>query len=201
VGNRFGLDPALFFAVWTMNAAELGESDFASPLFLDGPAESPAESLAQGVSGQVNLIEMRYLIALHLILLLKHLILLLKGLNFRRSLSGLLEVMLDFFHEFCFGRVHAIVFKWSPGHQQSAHLNARTRKTPIALSTDSWAAAIPVMHSVFANWGKAACRVVGRSRTLWGPKSRHLGISTDVMPRCALGFPWNSGRFHRIHLI
>ena len=91
----FDLDAALFFAVRTINAAELGESNFASPLFLDGPAES----LAQGVSGQFNLIEMRHLIAL------------LKGLNFRRRLGGLFEVMFEFFLELCFGRIHAIVSK------------------------------------------------------------------------------------------
>lgn len=28
-----------------------------------------------------------------------------------------------------------------------------------------------VVLEVFANWGKAACRAVGRSRTLWGPKN------------------------------
>jgi hypothetical protein len=110
VGDRFGqldrpvdradrawldLDSALFLAVGTVDAAEFLEGNFASSFFLNGSAKTHTEFM----SGQLNLIEVRNLIAL------------LKGLNFSRNHGGLFEVMFEFFLQLCFIRVHAIVSK------------------------------------------------------------------------------------------
>ncbi len=57
---RFDLDGALFLAIWAVDSTDRLESYFASSLLLD----SSAQSLASVVSGQLNLVEVWYILAL-----------------------------------------------------------------------------------------------------------------------------------------
>lgn len=127
---RFDLDSTLLFAVGTVHPAEIFQGDLAGSFFLDGAAES----LAQCVSGQFDLVEVWDAVAL------------LKGLDLHRNLGGLFEVVLKFFFELRFSRVHAIISIWLPGHQHSPQFNRRTWKTPIELFCHFWAIAKADMH-------------------------------------------------------